>query len=337
MSKVIVTGSAGFIGNCVAERLLREGYTVIGIDNLADYYDVDLKQARLERLVGFEKFSQHEVSITQTEQIFDIFAEYRPNHVIHLAAQAGVRPSIDQPQLYVDTNITGFLSILESAKKFRPEHIIFSSSSSVYGLDAHLPYSEHVGSNHPISMYAVTKKTNELMAHSYAQIYQIPITGLRYFTVYGPWGRPDMAIFKFVKAILNNEPITLYNNGDMVRDFTYIDDVVECIFRLLKRPARPNVSWDPRKPDPASSTVPFQIFNIGNGEPVSLRQLVEAIEKSTGKKAIIKKDEMQTGDMHGTHADTSRIVTNLDFKPNTAIEEGVASFVEWYLSFVGAK
>ena len=333
MNSVLVTGSAGFIGNCVTERLLREGFTVIGIDNLVDYYDVGLKQARLDRLVEFENFRQYEVSITQQEKIHEIFIKHRPNKVIHLAAQAGVRLSIEQPQQYVDTNISGFLSILECAKENKPDHLIFGSSSSVYGLDAHLPYSEHVGTNHPISMYATTKKTNELMAHTYAQIYQIPVTGLRFFTVYGPWGRPDMAVFKFVKAILDDEPITLYNNGDMIRDFTFIDDVVECIFQLLSRPATPNKSWESTTPDPATSLVPYQIYNVGNSTPTDLRQLVKTIEKILGKKAKIKNVIMQTGDMQETNADTSEIEKKLNFKPSTNIEEGVAAFVHWYLDF----
>ena len=333
MNNVLVTGSAGFIGNCVTERLLREGYTVIGIDNLGDYYDVGLKQARLDRLAEFENFRQYEVSITQKEKIQEIFIKHRPNKIIHLAAQAGVRLSIEQPQQYVDTNISGFLSILECAKGIKPDHLIFGSSSSVYGLDAHLPYSEHVGSNHPISMYAATKKTNELMAHTYAQIYQIPMTGLRFFTVYGPWGRPDMAVFKFVKAILDDEPIILYNNGDMIRDFTFIDDVVECIFQLLSQPATPNGSWEPTTPDPATSSVPYQIYNIGNSTPTDLRQLVKTIERILGKKAKIKNVIMQTGDMQETNADTSEIEKKLNFKPSTNIEEGVAAFVQWYLNF----
>ena len=335
MDKVLVTGSAGFIGNSVVKRLLREGYTVIGVDNLDEYYDVSLKQARLDQLVGFEKFKQFEVSIVEQQKIRNIFAEFHPNLVIHLAAQAGVRSSITNPQQYVDTNISGFLSILEGAKEFKPDHIIFSSSSSVYGLDAHLPYSEQIGSNHPISMYAVTKKTNELMAHSYAQIHRIPMTGLRYFTVYGPWGRPDMAVFKFVRSILNDEPISLYNNGDMVRDFTYIDDVVECIFRLLNQPAVPNENWDPIKPDPATSSVPYQIFNVGNANSITLRQLVTTIEKCLGKKAKIENEDMQTGDMQGTLANTNCINSKLGFKPSTNIEEGITAFVQWYLDYFG--
>ena len=325
----------GLLAIVLLSGLLREGHTVIGVDNLDDYYDTTLKQARLNRLVGFNKFKQYEVSIVEQQKIRDIFAEFKPNQVIHLAAQAGVRLSITKPQQYVDTNITGFLSILESAKEFKPDHIIFSSSSSVYGLDAQIPYSEQVGSNHPISMYAVTKKTNELMAHSYAQVYQIPMTGLRYFTVYGPWGRPDMAVFKFVRSILKDKPIYLYNSGDMVRDFTFIDDVVECIFRLLDQPAVSNENWNPNNPDPATSSVPYQIFNVGNANPITLRQLVAIIEKSLGKKAKIKNEVMQTGDMLGTLADTSCINSKLGYKPTTSIEEGIAAFVEWYLDYFG--
>ena len=333
MASVLVTGSAGFIGYHVAERLLSMGETVIGLDNLNGYYDPALKEARLARLKASGRFIEERISLEQREKVFSLFERHNPDRVIHLAAQAGVRYSLEAPQAYVDSNITGFLSILEAARAFKPEHVVFASTSSVYGLDGAMPLCEHRGGNHPVSFYAATKKANEAMAHSYAHLFRIPLTGLRFFTVYGPWGRPDMALFKFTKAILAGEPVDLYNNGDMVRDFTFIDDIVEGIVRVSQKPAAPAANWDPEALDPAVSSAPYRIFNIGNSQPVQLMVYLEAIEKAVGKPAIRNLMPMQPGDVAATWADTRDLESMTGFKPATPVEEGVKAFVDWYRSY----
>ncbi|MEI2386955.1 NAD-dependent epimerase [Breoghania sp. JC706] len=333
MARVLVTGSAGFIGYHVAKRLLSTGETVIGLDNLNGYYDPALKEARLARLKASDNFIEERISLEERDKVLSLFERHKPDRVIHLAAQAGVRYSLEAPQAYVDSNITGFLSILEAARAHQPAHVVFASTSSVYGLDGAMPLSEHRGGNHPVSFYAATKKANEAMAHSYAHLFRIPLTGLRFFTVYGPWGRPDMALFKFTKAILAGEPVDLYNNGDMVRDFTFIDDIVEGIVRIAEKPASPCENWDPEALDPAVSSAPYRIFNIGNSQPVQLMVYLEAIEKALGKPAIRNLMPMQPGDVAATWADTRDLETATGFKPATPVETGVKAFVDWYRSY----
>ncbi len=333
MKTVLVTGSAGFIGNAVAHRLLGDGHTVIGLDNLNDYYDPSLKEARLERLTGSNRFHHFTIGLEERDKVLELFETYRPEQVVHLAAQAGVRHSLNAPQDYVDSNITGFLSILEACRAHKPEHLVFASTSSVFGLDKAMPLSEHRGGNHPVSLYAATKKANEAMAHSYAHLFNIPMTGLRFFTVYGPWGRPDMALFKFTKAILEDRPVPLFNNGEMVRDFTYVDDIVEGIVRLAHVPATADQAWDPEKPDPSISAAPYRICNIGNSSPVQLMDYLEAIEEALGKKAEKEFLPMQPGDVHATWADTSSLEAITHFKPATPVRQGVKAFVDWYRDY----
>ncbi|MDJ0929847.1 NAD-dependent epimerase [Breoghania sp.] len=330
MACVLVTGSAGFIGYHVAEKLLAAGDTVIGLDNLNGYYDPALKEARLALLKTHDHFIEERVSLEERDKVFSIFERHKPDRVIHLAAQAGVRYSLEAPQTYVDSNITGFLSILEAARTYKPEHVVFASTSSVYGLDGAMPLSEHRGASHPISFYAATKKANEAIAHSYAHLFHIPLTGLRFFTVYGPWGRPDMALFKFTKAILAGEPVDLYNNGNMVRDFTFVDDIVEGIVRVAVKPASPVANWDAKAADPATSSAPYRIFNIGNSQLVPLLVYLEAIETALGKTAIRNFMPMQPGDVAATWADTSDLEATTNFKPSTSVQGGVKAFVDWY-------
>ena len=336
MKTVLVTGSAGFIGSHVCLRLIAAGMNVIGLDNVNGYYDPALKEARLDRLRGSNRFVEARISIEDRDAVFKLFEEHKPQRIVHLAAQAGVRHSLDAPQDYVDANITGFLNMLEAARNFPIEHMVFASTSSVFGLDGAMPLSEHRGGNHPVSFYAATKKANEAMAHSYAHLFRIPLTGLRFFTVYGPWGRPDMALFKFTKAILAGEPVDLYNHGKMVRDFTYVDDIVEGILRVTDKPAVPNIDWDAENPDPASSTAPYRIFNIGNSNPVELMDYLEAIEEAVGKKAITNMMPMQPGDVAATWADTRDLETITGFKPATPVRDGVKAFVDWYRSYYAA-
>ncbi len=333
MSSVLVTGSAGFIGHHVCRALLDAGVRVVGLDNVNSYYDPKLKEARLDRLRPSNHFHEARIALEDRDAVMALFAEHRPDRVIHLAAQAGVRHSLDAPQDYVDANVTGFLSMLEAARAHPVEHMVFASTSSVFGLDAAMPLSEHRGGNHPMSFYAATKKANEAMAHAYAHLFAVPLTGLRFFTVYGPWGRPDMALFKFTKAILAGEPVDLYNHGNMVRDFTYIDDIVEGILRIAEKPAAANPDWDPQNPDPASSSAPYRIFNIGNSQPVQLMDYLEAIEDALGKKAILNMMPMQPGDVTATFADTTELQAATGFKPATPVREGVAAFVDWYRSY----
>jgi len=328
-----VTGVAGFIGMHSAKKLLDDGHEVIGIDNLNDYYDVSLKEDRLKTLEGYQNFRFVKLDIKDQKDMLSLFKKELPQRVLHLAAQAGVRYSIQNPYIYIDSNIQGFINILEGCRAIKTEHLVFASSSSVYGGNEKVPFSEHDNVDHPVSLYAATKKANELMAHTYSHLYQIPTTGLRFFTVYGPWGRPDMSPMLFTKAILANEPIQVFNHGDMMRDFTYIDDVIASVNETLFKTATPNINFDAKHPDPATSHAPYRIFNIGNSQPVPLMHFIETIENALGKKAIKNMMDMQAGDVKVTSADTSELNQWVNFKPNTSIEEGVKRFVDWYKNY----
>ncbi len=330
--KVLVTGAAGFIGSHVALRLLDRGWEVIGLDNLNAYYDLRLKEARLARLQQSKAFSFQKVSIEDAGVLSRVFTDAKPRRVVHLAAQAGVRYSIDHPEAYVASNLVGFANILEGCRHAEVEHLVFASTSSVYGASQQIPFSEHGVTDHPVSFYAATKKANEALAHSYAHLYRLPCTGLRFFTVYGPWGRPDMALFKFTEAILAGRPIQVFNHGKMVRDFTYIDDIVEGICRVLDQPAKSNPDWDGKSPDPATSAAPYRIYNIGNSRPVDLMRYVQVLEECLGRKATIDFQPMQPGDVPETYADTTELQKAVNYKPDTSIEEGVKRFVDWYLN-----
>jgi len=329
----VVTGAAGFIGYHLAARLLAAGMSVVGIDSVSPYYDVTLKRRRLDDLQRHKGFLFHEIDLVDLSSLVAVFTECRPKFVIQLAAQAGVRYSIDNPSAYVTSNLVGFANILECCRRMHVGHLVFASTSSVYGANTTVPFSEHHGTDHPVSFYAATKKANEAMAHSYAYLYALPCTGLRFFTVYGPWGRPDMALFKFTKAILSGEPIEVYNNGLMVRDFTYVDDIVEGVVRVLNQPASKNATWDARHPDPASSSAPYRIFNIGNSQPVKLMRYIEVLEKYLGKKAVINFQPMQPGDVPETWADVSELKAAVGYSPRTGIEDGIGRFVDWYLAY----
>jgi len=328
-----VTGVAGFIGMHSAKKLLDDGHEVIGIDNLNDYYDVTLKEDRLKLLEGYKSFRFLKLDIKDQKDVVDLFKKESPQRVLHLAAQAGVRYSIKNPYVYIDSNIQGFINILEGCRAIKTEHLVFASSSSVYGGNTKVPFSEHDNVDHPVSLYAATKKANELMAHTYSHLYQIPTTGLRFFTVYGPWGRPDMSPMLFTKAILADEPIQVFNHGDMMRDFTYIDDIVASVNETLFKTATPNRNFDGQHPDPATSHAPYRIFNIGNSHPVPLMQFIETIEDALGKKAIKKMMGMQAGDIKITSADTSELNQWVNFKPNTSIKVGVKRFIDWYKTY----
>jgi UDP-glucuronate 4-epimerase len=331
--KILVTGVAGFIGMHSAKKLLDDGHEIIGIDNLNDYYDVTLKEDRLKLLEGYKNFRFLKLDIKDQKDVADLFKKESPQRVLHLAAQAGVRYSIQNPYVYIDSNIQGFINILEGCRAIKTEHLVFASSSSVYGGNTKVPFSEHDNVDHPVSLYAATKKANELMAHTYSHLYQIPTTGLRFFTVYGPWGRPDMSPMLFTKAILADEPIQVFNHGDMIRDFTYIDDIVASVNETLFKTATPNRNFDGQHPDPATSHAPYRIFNIGNSHPVPLMQFIETIEDALGKKAIKKMMGMQAGDIKITSADTSELNQWVNFKPNTSIKEGVKRFIDWYKTY----
>lgn len=328
-----MTGVAGFIGMHSAKKLLDEGHEVIGIDNLNDYYDVTLKEDRLKLLEGYKNFRFLKLDIKDQKDVVDLFKKESPQRVLHLAAQAGVRYSIQNPYIYIDSNIQGFINILEGCRAIKTEHLVFASSSSVYGGNTKVPFSEHDNVDHPVSLYGATKKANELMAHTYSHLYQIPTTGLRFFTVYGPWGRPDMSPMLFTKAILADEPIQVFNHGDMMRDFTYIDDIVASVNETLFKTAMPNINFDGQHPDPATSHAPYRIFNIGNSHPVPLMQFIETIEDALGKKAIKRMMGMQAGDIKITSADTSELNQWINFKPNTSIKEGVTRFIDWYKNY----
>ena len=333
--KILVTGAAGFIGMHCAERLLARGDTVIGIDNMNDYYDVSLKQARLDRLLPHAGFAFIEGDIADREVMEKMFAAEQPDRIIHLAAQAGVRYSLENPHAYIDANLQGFMNILEGCRHSGTAHLVYASSSSVYGGNASMPFSEHDNVDHPVSLYAATKKANELMAHTYSHLYGIPTTGLRFFTVYGPWSRPDMAMISFTQSILAGRPIDVYNNGDMVRDFTYIDDIVEGVIRVLDKPATANDEYDARHPDPATAAAPYRLFNIGNGDPTPLMDYIEALEMALGVTAEKNMMPMQPGDVPATSADMAELHKWVGFAPNTDVTDGVQKFVDWYTAFYG--
>lgn len=328
-----MTGVAGFIGMHCARKLLDDGHEIVGIDNLNDYYDIALKEDRLKLLEGYKSFRFLKLDIKDQKDVVDLFKKESPQRVLHLAAQAGVRYSIQNPYVYIDSNIQGFINILEGCRAIKTEHLVFASSSSVYGGNTKVPFSEHDNVDHPVSLYAATKKANELMAHTYSHLYQIPTTGLRFFTVYGPWGRPDMSPMLFTKAILADEPIQVFNHGDMMRDFTYIDDIVVSVNETLFKTATPNSNFNGQHPDPATSHAPYRIFNIGNSHPIPLMQFIETIEDALGKKAIKKMMGMQAGDIKITSADTSELNQWVNFKPNTSIKEGVTRFIDWYKNY----
>jgi UDP-glucuronate 4-epimerase len=330
---VLVTGAAGFIGFHTATRLLKDGWTVVGIDSINDYYDPAIKHARLEQLSKYPAFQFIKCDISERDAIKTLFAEQKFPYVIHLAAQAGVRYSLVNPHAYVDANLQGFVNILEGCRHNSCRHLLFASSSSVYGTNTKLPFSVSQNVDHPLSLYGASKKANELMAHSYAHLFNVPITGLRFFTVYGPWGRPDMAMWIFAAAILEGRPIRLFNHGKMQRDFTYVDDVVESLVRLVSRPAAPDRSYDSMSPNPGRSAAPWRIYNIGNNNPTQIEYVVELLEKGLGKKAVREMLPMQPGDVPATYADVEDLMREVGFRPSTSIEDGVARFVSWYRAY----
>jgi UDP-glucuronate 4-epimerase len=330
---LLVTGAGGFIGFHVAERLLADGHHVVGIDNLSDYYDPTLKQARLDRLTPHPGFTFERVDVSDRVAMTAMFRRHRPTRVVHLAAQAGVRYSIENPHAYVDANLVGFVNVLEGCRHHGVEHLVFASSSSVYGANTRRPFSVHDNVDHPLSLYAATKKANELMAHTYAHLYRLPCTGLRFFTVYGPWGRPDMALFLFTRAILDGRPIDVFNEGRMQRDFTYIDDVVEGVARVLARSPAPDPDWSGDRPDPGTSRAPYRVYNIGNNRPVELLRYIEVLESCLGRTAKKNLLPLQAGDVPATEADVEDLARDFDYRPRTTVEEGVARFVEWYRSY----
>lgn len=335
-SKKMVTGAAGFIGFHLCNQLLEEGDEVVGIDNLNDYYDVALKKARLAQLENKKNFRFIKLSLEEKEGVLSLFNSKAFDVVVNLAAQAGVRYSLINPYAYLDSNIFGFLNILEGCRHAKVKHLVFASSSSVYGLNTRMPFSVHQNVDHPISLYAATKKANELMAHSYSYLFGIPTTGLRFFTVYGPWGRPDMALFLFTKAILENRPIDIYNFGNMERDFIYIDDIIEGLIRVIKKIPNADPQWSGEIPDPATSAAPFKLYNVGNNNPVKLLNLIEVLEACLGKKAKKNFLPIQPGDVPATSADVENFIKDVDFKPTTPIEEGVKNFVDWYQGYYRA-
>ena len=331
--KVFVTGSAGFIGSALTLRLLERGDSVVGIDNHNDYYDPAIKEARLARHAHHSNYTHLRIDLADRYAIEDAFRNHRPQRVVNLAAQAGVRYSIENPLAYIDSNIVGFAHILEGCRHNGVEHLVYASSSSVYGANPTMPFSVHHNVDHPLSLYAASKKSNELMAHTYSHLYNLPTTGLRFFTVYGPWGRPDMALFKFTRAILAGEKIPVFNYGKHRRDFTYIDDIVEGVIRVLDRPALPNPEWDDSKPDSGSSSAPWCVYNIGSNSPVELMDYIEALEKALGRKAEMDLLPLQPGDVPDTYADVTDLVKQFNYKPSTAIGVGVTKFVDWYRDF----
>ena len=331
--KVLITGAAGFIGNALALRLLDRGEEVIGVDNLNDYYDPALKRARLARIVDQPGFTDSRLDLEDRDGIAALFARHKPDAVVNLAAQAGVRYSLQNPHAYIDTNVVGFMNILEGCRHNEVGHLVYASSSSVYGANTKMPFSVHDNVDHPVSIYAATKKANELMAHTYSHLYRLPTTGLRFFTVYGPWGRPDMALFLFTRHILAGEPIDVFNYGKHRRDFTYIDDIVEGVIRTLDRIPEPNPNWTGDQPDSASSTAPYALYNIGNNEPVELLHYIEVLENCLGTKAEKNLLPLQLGDVPDTYADVQDLVRDVGYKPNMSVEQGVANFVAWYRDY----
>ncbi|MET0534232.1 MAG: NAD-dependent epimerase [Steroidobacter sp.] len=333
--KLLLTGAAGFIGFHTAQILLARGDEVVGLDNLNDYYDVTLKQARLAILQKFPNFRFVKLDVADRPGIAELFAKEKFQRVIHLAAQAGVRYSIQNPLAYIDSNVVGFANILEGCRHNKVEHLVYASTSSVYGANTKMPFSVHQNVDHPLSFYAATKKANELMAHTYAHLYQLPVTGLRFFTVYGPWGRPDMALFLFTKNILAGKPIDVFNYGNHRRDFTFVDDIAQGVVRAMDRPAQPNPAWNGDAPDPGTSQGPYRLYNIGNNQPVELMRYIECIEQSLGKKAQKNLLPLQAGDVPDTFADVSDLVQDVGYKPATPVEEGVRRFIEWYVGYYG--
>ena len=331
--KILVTGAAGFIGYHLSKRLLSEGHTVVGLDNLNDYYSVALKKDRLSQLLDTSEFSHAHINLQDADDMEALFKKEGFTHVMNLAAQAGVRYSLENPRSYIDSNSVGFLNILEGCRHTKVEHCVFASSSSVYGLNTNMPFSVHNNVDHPISLYAATKKGNELMAHSYAYLYNLPCTGLRFFTVYGPWGRPDMALFLFTKAILEGKPIDVFNHGKMRRDFTYIDDIIEGVVRVINHTAQPDPKWNSDAPDPSSSPAPYKLYNIGNHNVVELGDFIAAIEKALGKEAIKNYMDLQPGDVPATFADVDNLIADVGFKPDTSIEYGIQKFIDWYREY----
>ena len=336
-NSVLVTGAAGFIGFHLSRRLLSEGCEVVGLDNMNPYYDVRLKNARLDILKSSDRFAFHQTDLENKSAMESVFAEHTFDVVVNLAAQAGVRYSLQDPHAYINANLMGFINILECCRHQKVPHLVFASSSSVYGANTHMPFSVHHNVDHPVSLYAATKKSNELMAHSYSHLFGLPCTGLRFFTVYGPWGRPDMALFLFTKAILADEPIRVFNHGRMQRDFTYIDDIIEGVVRIMNRVPEPNSQWSGDKPDPGTSYAPYKIYNIGNNAPVELKEFIATIEQTLGKKAKKEYMDLQPGDVPATYADVDDLIEDVEFKPDTPLETGIRHFIEWYQDFYGSK
>lgn len=334
---VLVTGAAGFIGFHLSQKLLQEGHSVVGLDNLNDYYDPELKKARLKILRKDPAFKFHLLDLAQADELSDLFHTEEFSHVANMAAQAGVRYSLKNPAAYIQSNLVGFANLLEACRHNPVRHLVYASSSSVYGLNSHLPFSEHAGADHPVSLYAATKKGGEALAHSYSHLFNLPCTGLRFFTVYGPWGRPDMALFSFTQSILNGRPIDVYNNGRMLRDFTYIDDIIEGVYACLVKPAVPAPGWNPDKPDPALSSAPYRLFNIGNNNPVELEKFISVLEQALGRQAVKNYLPMQPGDVLATYADIDDLQAAAGFTPKTGIEQGIPKFVEWFLGYYGHK
>ncbi len=330
---ILITGAAGFIGFHLAKRRLEMGDEIIGVDNLNDYYDVSLKLARLEQLKKYPNFTFEKLDISDRCLVPQLFKRYAFSKVVNLAAQAGVRYSLENPLAYIDSNVLGFTNIIEGCRHHKIEHLVYASTSSVYGANENQPFSESHSVDHPLAIYAASKKCNELIAHSYSHLYGLPTTGLRFFTVYGPWGRPDMALFLFTKAMMNDEPIDVYNHGNMVRDFTYVEDIAEGISRAVDVPAKSNNNWDAMNPDPATSRAPYRVYNIGNSNPVPLMRYIQAVEKALGKKAQLNMMPMQDGDVPSTFADTTKLQNDMGYKPSRSVEEGVAHFVDWYNEF----
>ena len=333
--KILVTGTAGFIGNELAIRLLERGDEVVGVDNVNDYYDVRLKEARLERIKSHPGFTEIRAGLHDRAAMEAVFTQHKPQRVVNLAAQAGVRYSLKNPYAYVDSNLLGFVNILEGCRHHGVEHLVYASSSSVYGANTRMPFSVHHNVDHPVSLYAASKKANELMAHTYSHLYGIPTTGLRFFTVYGPWGRPDMAYFSFTRDILEGRAINVFNHGDMQRDFTYIDDIVEGVMRVLDKVPSGNAAWSGDAPDPGTSKAPYKLYNIGNNNPVRLMDMIETLERCLGKSAVKNFLPMQPGDVPATFADVDDLMRDVGFKPATSIEEGLEKFARWYREFYG--
>ncbi|MDA8851434.1 NAD-dependent epimerase [Candidatus Pelagibacter sp.] len=331
--KLIVTGSAGFIGSSLCTKLLERGDKVVGIDNHNDYYDPKIKEARVAKLIKQSNYQHCRIDLCDQKSLENVFKDHRPQQVVNLAAQAGVRYSMENPLAYINSNIVGFAHILENCRHYKVEHLVYASTSSVYGANTKMPFSENDSANHPLSVYAASKKSNELMAHSYSHLYQLPTTGLRFFTVYGPWGRPDMALFKFTKAILENKAIEVFNHGKHTRDFTYIDDIVEGITKTIDNPATYNLNWNSNQPDPATSKAPWCIYNIGNSKPVQLMEYIHALEKALGKKAKINFLPLQPGDVPDTYANTKNLKEKFNYKPSTSVIDGVFQFVKWYKNY----